>query len=99
MPKSTHSSTRVAHRGPRDTSDPDRRVKYVLRYRRRGDELMAETTVVRRHRRSPDRQVAPRTKQLMDRVARRRRRHATKEQLAGAALEFNTTGNVHTPVL
>lgn len=99
MPRSTHSTTRVAHRGPRHESDPDRRVKYALRYKRRGDEVTPETVVVRRHRRSRDRRVAPDQKQLLERLSHRRRRQETRVELEDAAAEFNTHGEVTAPVL
>ena len=94
MPKSSHSRSRVPHRGPRHESDPDRRVKYVLRYRRKGDEVVPETQVVRRHRRSEDRDLAPEQVRLRHRITRRRRRRETRESLGGLTHEWNTDGTL-----
>jgi hypothetical protein len=94
MPKTSHSQTRVAHRGPRHTSDPDRRVKYTLRFRRKGEELEPQTTLVRRHRRSEDRELSPTARRLFDRQARRRARQQAREELEDQRQVFNTTGVV-----
>lgn len=94
MPKSSHSSSRVPHRGPRHESDPDRRVKYVLRYRRKGDEVLPETQVVRRHRRSDDRDLAPEQVKLRHRITRRRRRREARETLGELTQEWNTDGQL-----
>jgi hypothetical protein len=92
MPKTSHSQTRVAHRGPRHTSDPDRRVKYTLRFRRKGEELEPQTTVVRRHRRSEERELAPTARRLFGRQSRRRARQQTREELEEQRQAFNSTG-------
>lgn len=84
---STHSSTRVEHKGPRHPSDPDRRVKWVLRFKRRGDEVTPERVVVRRHRRSSELPQPVRSRRA--RRARRRERHHVAEQLAQQAREVN----------
>lgn len=92
MPKTSHSKTRVAHKGPRHTADPDRRVKYTLRFRRKGEELEPQTKVVRRHRRSEERELSPAAKQLSDRQARRQARQQAKEELEQRRREFNSNG-------
>lgn len=92
MPKTSHSQTRVAHKGPRHTGDPDRRVKYALRFKRKGDEVEPEMTVVRRHRRSNDRELAPSAKQLFDRAARRRARQEARGRLEDERQTYNTLG-------
>lgn len=92
MPKASHSKTRVAHRGPRDNADPDRRVKYTLRFRRKGEELEPQTKVVRRHRRSEERELAPEARQLFSRKARRHARKEAREQLERERQEFNASG-------
>lgn len=85
MPKSTHSRTRMPHRGPRHDADPDRRVKYALRFRRKGDEVTPETVVVRRHRRTDERSPGQRA-YAQRRTARRQRREA-RRQARRAALD------------
>lgn len=94
MPKTSHSKTRVAHKGPRHTGDPDRRVKYTLRFRRKGEELEPQTKVVRRHRRSEERELAPSARALFGRQSRRQARQEAKEQLERQRQEFNTFSDV-----
>jgi hypothetical protein len=81
MPRS-HSRTRVAHRGPRHESDPDRRVKYVLRRKVKGEEVTTETVVVRRHRRSPEREFSRAAFRLQRRSDTRAERQAVRRELA-----------------
>lgn len=79
MPKASHSATRVPHRGPRHDADPDRRVKYDLRFAQFGDFVEPQTVVVRRHRRTGGRELAPTAEQRVVRDERRRDRRAAKQ--------------------
>lgn len=94
MPKASHSKSRVPHRGPRHDSDPDRRVKYVLRFRRKGEESEPQTRLVRRHRRSEDRELAPGARQLLNRQSRRQKRQEAREELERQRQVFNTIGTL-----
>jgi hypothetical protein len=77
----SHSSSRVAHRGGRSETDPDRRVKYVLRYVRRGGAEEARTQLVRRHRRRGEREVAAGQVSFLRRLGRRRDRFEARREL------------------
>lgn len=75
----TSSRSTVVHRGPRHELDPDRRVKWTLRRKRRGQEETVQRVLVRRRRRS-DQLPAP----VLSRRARRARRaerHEAAQQL------------------
>jgi hypothetical protein len=89
MSKSSHSKSRVAHRGPRHETDPDRRVKYSLRFRRKGEEVEPQLTLVRRARKTEERQLAPKTKGFFDLRARRQDRAAAKAETERLRTEFN----------
>ena len=88
MPK-TAARTTVAHRGPRHEGDPDRRVKYTLRFRRRGEEVEPRLTLVRRGRRSTPKQVAPKAAATSRREQRRRERHQVNASLGEVAKHVN----------
>lgn len=88
MPKS-HSRSRKPRKGGRWPGDPDRRVKYVLRYRRKGDEVVPETRLVRRGRRPLERELAPETQQLTRRKELRRDRRATQQELGETVKQLN----------
>lgn len=89
MPKS-HSRSRKPRKGGRWPGDPDRRVKYVLRFRRKGDEIVPETKLIRRGRRPEERELAPEQAQLDRREELRRERRATSQELGETVKQLNT---------
>ena len=89
MPKS-HSRSRKPRKGGRWPGDPDRRVKYVLRYRRKGEEVVPETKLVRRGSRPEPRELAPEQAQLDRREELRRDRRAAAQELGETVKQMNT---------
>lgn len=89
VPKS-HSPSRKAHKGGRWPGDPDRRVKYVLRYRRKGDEVLPETKLIRRGKPPEPREISPGQAQLDRREEVRRDRRAASQELGETVKQMNT---------
>jgi hypothetical protein len=77
----SHSRSRLARRGGLFDTDPDRRVKYVLRRFWAQGEQQVGVQIVRRHRRSVPREVAPGQLQVLRRLDRRRERYAARDEL------------------
>jgi hypothetical protein len=76
-----HSKSRLAHRGGRSDTDPDRRVKYVLRRSNSNGQEEVSSQIVRRRRRAAPREVAPGQWALLGRLSRRRERYAARDEL------------------
>ena len=93
MPK-TRSRSRTPHRGPRHDADPDRRVKYSLRFRRRGGDVEPEMTLVRRGRRTDGKDIAPRQAKTEARAARRRDRHQASAALGEVTKQLNAADGI-----
>lgn len=77
----SHSSSRVAHKGGRWETDPDRRVKYTLRYVRNGPVEEVRVQLVRRARRRFEREIAAGQAAFVRRSERRRERHQARREL------------------
>lgn len=77
----SHSKSRQARRGGLFATDPDRRVKYVLRRFWADGKEQVSTQIVRRHRRSAEKEVAPGQLQVLRRLSRRRDRYAARDEL------------------
>lgn len=90
MPK-TRSRSTTPHRGPRHEGDPDRRVKYVLRFRRRGEDTEPQLRLVRRGRRPDERELSPAAARQQRRATRRRERHQVHTTLGEVAKHVNAT--------
>jgi hypothetical protein len=93
----SHSKSRLARRGGLFATDPDRRVKYVLRRFLAGGEERIGVQIVRRQRRSTPREVAPGQLTVLRRLERRRDRYAARDELRsldelGPLDEPGTTG-------
>jgi hypothetical protein len=89
VPKS-HSRSRKPRKGGRWPGDPDRRVKYVLRYRRKGEEVLPQTKLVRRGARPEPKELAPEQAQLDRREELRRDRRTTAQELGETVKQMNT---------
>ena len=85
----THSRSKSSHRGPRHDADPDRRVKYTLRFQRRGDQVQAFTVLVRRGRRNDGKELAPEQTQTQVRASRRRERQREQATLGELTKQVN----------
>lgn len=77
----SHSKSRTARRKGLSDTDPDRRVKYVLRRVLGRGGVEVKSQIVRRRRRAKERDVAPGQLALLRRLQRRRDRYASREQL------------------
>lgn len=77
----SHSNSRVEQKGGRGDSDPDRRVKYTLRYVRRGPLEEVRSQLVRRSRRREERQLAAGQDSFLRRAARRKERRLARLQV------------------
>lgn len=78
----SHSSSRRAHKGGTSPSDPDRRVKYVLRYARKGDDVEVKSQIVRRARKKTSSKEGTSETKDDRREDLRRERRETRRTLA-----------------
>jgi hypothetical protein len=85
----SHSRSRKPRRGARFPEDPDRRVKYVLRWRRKGESVEPQTRLVRRGRKPDTRALAPGQAQTERREQHRRARRAVVQDLTEEVKERN----------
>ena len=65
-------------------------MKYVLRYRRKGEEVVPETKLVRRGARPEPKELAPEQAQLDRREQLRRERRAAAQELGETVKQMNT---------